>query len=76
MAKHKKIYLTAGDTNRFVWAIIALLFTCGFSSAEVKLPKIIGDNMVLQRDTEIRLWGWADRSEKITIVFNSSCNSV
>ncbi|SDR65431.1 sialate O-acetylesterase [Polaribacter sp. KT25b] len=35
--------------------------------AEVKLPAIVSSNMVLQRNTTIVLWGWADVGEKITI---------
>ena len=38
--------------------------------ANVKLPKVFGDNMVLQRDSEIPVWGWADIGEKITITFH------
>ena len=36
--------------------------------AEVKLPAIVSSNMVLQRNTNIVLWGWADKNEKISIV--------
>ena len=35
--------------------------------AEVKLPAIVSSNMVLQRNTDVVLWGWADKKEKITI---------
>ncbi len=38
--------------------------------ATVKLPKIFGDHMVLQREQEIPVWGWADQGEKIIITFN------
>ncbi|TRX49041.1 sialate O-acetylesterase [Fulvivirga sp. M361] len=37
------------------------------SNAEITLPAIISSNMVLQRNTEVTLWGWADPKEKITI---------
>ncbi len=37
------------------------------SIAKVKLPAIVSSNMVLQRNTTIKLWGWADANEKITI---------
>ena len=30
------------------------------AQAKVRLPHIIGDNMVLQQQTEVRLWGWAE----------------
>jgi len=35
--------------------------------AEVKLPAIVSSNMVLQRNTTVALWGWADPSENIAI---------
>ena len=35
--------------------------------AEVKLPAIVSSNMVLQRNTNVVLWGWADANEKINI---------
>lgn len=34
---------------------------------DVKLPAVFGDNMVLQRETEAPVWGWADPGEKITV---------
>ena len=36
-------------------------------NAEVKLPAIVSSNMVLQRNTTVVLWGWADANEKIEI---------
>ena len=39
--------------------------------ANVKLPKVFGDNMVLQRDAEIPVWGWADIGEKVTVTFHN-----
>ncbi len=40
-----------------------------FSKAEVKLPQVFTSNMVLQREMPIKIWGWADKREKITITF-------
>lgn len=39
-------------------------------SASVRLPGLIGDCMVLQRGVELKIWGWADKGEKITVRFN------
>lgn len=39
-------------------------------SAAVKMPKIFGDNMVLQRDIPAPVWGWADKGEKVTVSFS------
>ncbi len=36
---------------------------------EVRLPRLISDGMVLQRDAEVKIWGWALPREKITIDF-------
>jgi sialate O-acetylesterase len=37
--------------------------------AQVKLPRLISDNMVLQRDTKLTIWGWAAVGEKVTVRF-------
>ncbi len=42
----------------------------------VTLPKIFGDNMVLQRNKAIPVWGWADAGEKVTIRFNHQTKAV
>jgi sialate O-acetylesterase len=44
--------------------------------ANVQLPKIFGDHMVLQRDKNIVVWGWADPKEKITIQLNKQSVAV
>ena len=54
-------------------ALLILLFAfwgISFLFAEVRLPAIFSDNMILQRDQPVSLWGWADKNEKIEIVFN------
>lgn len=37
--------------------------------AEIRLAGIFADNMVLQRDQPIRIWGWADIGEEVTVEF-------
>ena len=37
------------------------------AQADVKLPKVIGDHMVLQRDRPLPIWGWADAGEHVTV---------
>ena len=37
------------------------------ASAAVKLPAMIGDNMVLQRGQPVPIWGWADKGEEVTV---------
>ena len=35
--------------------------------ADVRVPSLIGDNMVLQRDKKVRVWGWAAPNERVTV---------
>ncbi len=45
---------------------IGLLF-CFSARAEVKLPGIFSDHMVLQRNIATPVWGWADPGETVTV---------
>jgi sialate O-acetylesterase len=49
----------------------ALIPACGVFRlrADVKLHGLFSDNMVLQRDAAVPVWGWADEDEEITIAF-------
>lgn len=40
--------------------------------ADVKLPKIFGDGMVLQQGMELPIWGWADPNEAVTIAIGNN----
>ena len=35
--------------------------------ADVRLPKIFSDNMMLQRDLPVRVWGWAEAGEAVSV---------
>lgn len=50
-------------------AVGIMLLTLNSVFAEVKLPRIIRDSMVLQRDAKVKIWGWAANGEKITVSF-------
>ena len=39
--------------------------------ASIRLPKIFGDSMVLQRGVAIPVWGWANKNQKILVSFNN-----
>lgn len=53
-----------------IFAAALVLLTLVPADGKVRLPKIISDCMVLQRDTELNVWGWADPGEKITVRFD------
>ena len=37
------------------------------ANADVRLPKVFGSHMVLQRDQSIPVWGWAEAGEEVTV---------
>lgn len=57
---------------RFLFALLLLPFAVGMQ-AKVKLPHILGDNMVLQQNTDAHLWGWDKPGKvvKVTVSWSS-----
>ncbi len=53
--------------KRTILAMTVVFVLSGSLIADVKLPAVIGDSMVLQRDTKVAVWGWADPGEKVTV---------
>lgn len=51
---------------RYVLLFLLLFLPC-LSRAEVKLPALLTDNMVLQQKTTVALWGWAAPGEVVTV---------
>lgn len=59
--------------------ILAFILTAIFTfnaAAQLNLPSVISDNMVLQRDIKIPVWGWADPNMKVTVKFMGQTKSV
>jgi sialate O-acetylesterase len=55
--------------KKLVIVFISLILLSNNTSlfAKIKLPGIIASNMVLQRNTSVKIWGWANSGEKISI---------
>jgi sialate O-acetylesterase len=51
-------------TKHLVTALILCATPC---MADVRLPKLLGSKMVLQRESEVPIWGWADAGEEIRV---------
>lgn len=63
--------------HRSILATAALGFVAFSSLADVKMPAIFSDHMVLQAKTRLPVWGWADPGEKVTVtVGNRSASTV
>lgn len=52
--------------------VILLLFPFSRAIATVRLPQLVSDGMVLQRNTKIKIWGWGSPAERIAVKFNNS----
>ncbi len=53
----------------FMVIISAFLMVPGLTFANVRLPQVLSSNMVIQRNQEIRIWGWADKGENVSVDF-------
>ena len=53
--------------NKFYWMAIGLLLGLVNLRAEIKLPALVGDNMVLQQATKVRLWGNATPNSSLKV---------
>ena len=53
---------------------IVLVFLCLAANlsmfAQIRLPSLVRDSMVLQRDRKINVWGWASAGERVSVTFN------
>lgn len=49
----------------------AAILLIGSSYAQIRLPRLIRDSMILQRDAKVNIWGWASANEKITVKLNT-----
>ena len=53
---------------RFGACLLAAAF-CWRAAAQVTVPKVIGDNMIQQREKLAPIWGWAQPGERVTVRF-------
>ena len=61
--------------NRKVFSFILFCFILLIPflvSAQLRLPKLISNGLVLQRDVEVKIWGWSAKSEMVSINYRDS----
>ena len=51
--------------------LLSVLVFLNESNAQVRLPRLIRDSMILQRDSKVTIWGWASANEKIAVKLNN-----
>ncbi len=55
--------------KNFYAATILLLVLTIQISGQVKLPRLISNGMVLQRNADVKIWGWAEPGEEVNVLF-------
>ncbi len=53
-------------------AVGALLASVATVQADVRLPEVISNNMVLQKDIPLPIWGWADPGEEVSVILGDT----
>ncbi|MDB6111192.1 MAG: Sialic acid-specific 9-O-acetylesterase [Pedosphaera sp.] len=56
-------------TGALVLVGAANLFFNGAAHADVRLPNLFTDHMVLQQQAKVPVWGWADEGEEVVVTF-------
>ena len=54
----------------YVFTVLLMLATQN-AFAQIRLPQIVRDSMILQRDAKTNVWGWASKDEKVIVTFNN-----
>lgn len=61
--------------SRFLTIVlIALCCSPSFIHAHLRFGPLVGDNMVVQQQTDVRLWGWTDKGSGAIVTLRTSWN--
>lgn len=71
VTKNNGIKMTPA-TKIYQGAVILILLFSFTIFGQVRLPKLISDGMVLQREADVKIWGFAASDEKIAVKFIDS----
>ena len=52
--------------NRILTTLVLAALAAG-AQAKVRLPHMIGDNMIIQQQADVRLWGWDKPGTKVSV---------
>lgn len=59
--------LHSNPVSQLVPALLITIFACPPVSGDLRLANIFGDNMVIQRDSIVPIWGWSEPGDNITV---------
>ena len=55
--------------KNLIFGLVLLAFGIN-SNGQIKLPALISDSMILQRNQRVNIWGWSLKGEPVNIYFN------
>ncbi len=64
------------NRRRYITVLVSLIAATSIARAEVTLPSVLADHMVIQRDRPIHMWGNADPGEQVTVNFRDHQGSI
>ena len=64
-----KFNIKEGKTMKKKLVFIAGLFASALLSAKIEMPKVFSDNMVLQRQMPVKIWGTAEPNAEVEVLF-------
>ena len=73
-AEFKAAVINMNTNKRFIVPALALLLLSltVAARADVRVPSLVGDHMVLQQGRKDRVWGTAEPGERVTVTFHGS----
>ncbi|MHA4810628.1 sialate O-acetylesterase [Flavitalea flava] len=63
-------------TGLYAFVLLITVLATSVVRANLRLPRLFMDNMVIQRDQPVAIWGWADAGEHVIIQFNGQNKKV
>ena len=66
-----KMFRLHGVLSPLAVALVFAVTMLGAARAEVRLPAMFSDHMVLQASSGAPVWGWADPGETVTVSLGS-----
>jgi sialate O-acetylesterase len=63
-------------TKKHISLLTGIMCFSILSYADVKLPELFGNSMVLQREKNIKIWGWADKGERVSVTLKKQTETI
>jgi sialate O-acetylesterase len=59
------------NLNRLMFVLVCVVAPCAATRADVRLPHVLSDHAVIERDRPIHIWGWSAPAAHLTVKFHA-----